>query len=121
MLKTIRTIALVTFVVVALVGCTDTLEKTLDSTETLAFTAALEALEKTVNGIVLSSPEDDAVDSEMVISEGESLLGSSGYVFSPIFVNQVGVVAGDCSTILTLDAKTTIEFIGVVDCSGIAR
>lgn len=121
MLKTIRTIALVTFAAVTFVGCTDTLEKTVDSTETLEFTAALQALEKTVNGIVQSSPQDDAVDSEMVIREGESTLGSSGYIFSLISVNQVSVVAGDCSTILTLDAKTTIEFIGVVDCSSIAR
>ena len=57
----------------------------------------------------------------MVIREVESTLGSSGYVFSMISVNQVGVVAGDCSTMLTLDAKTTIEFIGVVDCSSIIR
>ena len=118
MLKTIRAIALVTFVAVALVGCTDTLEKTVDSTETLEFTTALEALEKTVNGIVQSSPEDDAVDSEMVIREGESMLGSSGYVFSPISLNKVDVRYGDCYAVLTPAAKTTAEFTGVINCTG---
>ena len=118
MLKTIRAIALVTFVAVALVGCTDTLEKTVDSTETLEFTTALEALEKTVNGIVQSSPEDDAVDSEMVIREGESMLGSRGYVFSPISLNKVDVRYGDCYAVLTPAAKTTAEFTGVINCTG---
>ena len=120
MLKTIGTIALVTFVAVTFVGCTDTLEKTVDSTETLEFTAALQALEKTVNGIVQSSPEDDAVDSEMVIREGESMLGSSGYVFSPISLNKVDVRYGDCYAVLTPAAKTTAEFTGIINCTGMA-
>ncbi len=121
MFKTIRSIALVTFVSVALVGCTGQVErklgKVVNSAETLAFTTSLDALHKTVKSVVLSSPQGGDIDSEMVIRAGEGLLGSMGYIFSPISLNQVGVTAGDCSAVLTLDAETTAEFIGAAECT----
>lgn len=121
MFKTIRNLALVTFVSVALVGCAgqvaSKLEKVINSAETLAFTTSLDALHKTVNAVVQSSPQGGEIDSETVIREGESLLGSMGYMFSPISLNQVGVTAGNCSTVLTLDAETIAEFIGVAECA----
>lgn len=87
-----------------------------DSRETLEFTAALENLRESVNNRVQSSPEEDVVDSDMVILEGERMLGSRGYKFTLISKNKVGAVAGNCSAVLTPAASATEEFTGVVNC-----
>lgn len=87
-----------------------------DSRETIEFTAALGALRESVNKKVQSSPEEDVVDSEMVMREGERMLGSRGYKFSLISKNKVGAVAGNCSAVLTPDASATEEFTGTVKC-----
>ena len=87
-----------------------------DSRETLEFTEALEVLRKSVNNRVQASHEEDVVDSEMVILEGERMHGSRGYKFTLISKNKVGVVAGNCSAVLTPAASATEEFTGVIDC-----
>lgn len=87
-----------------------------ESRETLEFTAALEALRKSMNNRVEASPEDDLIDSEMVILEGERMLGSIGYAFSLISLNKVDVRYGDCSAVITPAAKTAAEFTDAVKC-----
>lgn len=87
-----------------------------ESRETLEFTAALEALRESVINRVMASSEDDAVDSDMVILEGERMLGSMGYTFSLTSKTKVDVRTDNCFAVLTPAAKTTAEFIGTVKC-----
>lgn len=54
----------------------------------------------------------------MVIREGESTLGSSGYVFSLISLNKVDVRYDDCYAVLSPATKTSAEFTGVINCAG---